>query len=113
MARTWLAASQVGPRVGFSTTLFFFLKRFENSATVLYMGDTARIEISVESVQRLRMRALLQAAGLSQAEFARRLECSVNTVNAWCAGRSVGSLAYRLAVRELERAVPEARSEAG
>lgn len=48
------------------------------------------------------LRSLLKASGLSQASFARRIGCSVNTVNAWCSGRNVGSVAYRLAVMWLE-----------
>lgn len=81
---------QVGPPVGFSTTLFFSPRTFENSVMFVYMAD-------------IDMRELLKAAGLSQAEFARRVQASVNTVNAWCSGRNTGSLAYRLACMWLAR----------
>lgn len=57
-------------------------------------------------------RGLLAAAGLTQAEFARRIGASVQCVNAWAAGRlgrhaERPALAYRLAVMLLEVWVAE------
>jgi transcriptional regulator with XRE-family HTH domain len=46
------------------------------------------------------MKELLAKVGWTQAEFARRIETSPNTVMEWCKGGD--SLAYRIAVKYLE-----------